>query len=238
MFGHEKGAFTGAISKRIGKFAQADGGTLFLDEIAEMPARLQAKLLRVLEGRQITPVGGNTDQEVDFRLICATNRDLAREVGEQRFRKDLYFRINVFTIQLPALREIRRDIPSIAQHHLGQLAAKMGRPQPQLSSDLTARLQEYDYPGNVRELRNILEHLLIVSRGDTLSAEHLAKMLAPALGAATEADLPLKDAVRKFEIDYIRSTVSRCNGNLSRAAEELGLDRSYLYRKLRQLGIE
>ncbi|MFH2054457.1 MAG: sigma-54 dependent transcriptional regulator, partial [bacterium] len=238
LFGHEKGAFTGATGKRVGKFALADGGTLFLDEIAEMPALLQAKLLRVLEERVITPVGGSDLQEVDFRLICATNRDLEAEIGKSNFRRDLYYRINVFTIQLPPLREIKRDISLIAAHHLERLALRMGKPVPQLRSELTDRLQEYRFPGNVRELRNILEHLLIMSPVGNLDVVHLDRLLTAESGRMPTEPLSLKDAVAEFERSFIDSTITRCRGNVTLAAEQLGLDRSYLYRKMKSLGLE
>lgn len=237
LFGHEKGAFTGATARRQGKFLQADGGTLFLDEIAEMPALLQAKLLRVLEERTITPVGGNESHEVDFRLLCATNRDLEAEIGNNMFRRDLYYRINVFAIKMPALREIRGDIPLIAAHHLKRLALRMGKPIPELPSELSKQLQKYDFPGNVRELRNILEHLLIMSPPGELSSSHLEHLLSsrPAQAAGS---LTLKDAVADFEKQYIARALRDCQGNVTQAAEQLGLDRSYLYRKMKALGFE
>lgn len=236
MFGHEKGAFTGATQRRIGKFEQASGGTLFLDEIAEMPPALQAKLLRVLEERQIERVGGDHTIDVDFRLICATNRDLPDEIKLGRFRHDLYFRINVFAITLPALREVPDDIGMIAQHHLERLCLKMGKPQVALGKDLIAALAKYHFPGNVRELRNIIEHLLITHREDELTAADLSHLLQRA--DSLKHDLSLKDAVTQFESDYITGVLKRYQGNVSKAAEVLGLDRSYLYRKMRSLGFE
>ena len=236
MFGHEKGAFTGATQRRIGKFEQASGGTLFLDEIAEMPPALQAKLLRVLEERQIERVGGDHTIDVDFRLICATNRNLQDEIKQGRFRHDLYFRINVFAITLPALREVPDDIGAIARHHLERLCAKMGKPQVSLGKDLIATLAKYHFPGNVRELRNIIEHLLITHRDGELTAADLSHLLQRA--DSLRHDLPLKDAVAQFESDYVSAVLKRYQGNVSKAAEVLGLDRSYLYRKMRSLGFE
>jgi two-component system, NtrC family, nitrogen regulation response regulator NtrX len=236
MFGHEKGAFTGATQRRIGRFEQASGGTLFLDEIAEMPPALQAKLLRVLEERKIERVGGDHAIDVDFRLICATNRNLQDEIKQGRFRHDLYFRINVFTITLPALREVSDDIGTIARHHLERLCVKMGRPQVTLGKDLIAALAKYHFPGNVRELRNIIEHLLITHRDGELTAADLSHLLQRA--DSLKHDLPLKDAVAQFESDYITAVLKRYQGNVSKASEVLGLDRSYLYRKMRSLGFE
>jgi two-component system nitrogen regulation response regulator NtrX len=238
LFGHEKGAFTGASRRRVGRFEQADGGTLFLDEIAEMPAQLQTKLLRVLEERRVRRVGGNEDIEIDFRLLSATNRDLRGEINRGNFRQDLFFRINVFAIELPPLRMIPGDIPAIARHHVRLLAMRMGRPVPQLPDELLAELAKYRFPGNVRELRNILEHLLILHRGERLPAAGLRKLLASGIRADNEYTVPLKDAVRRFELDYIRSAIDACGGNVSQAAANLGLDRSYLYRKIRQLELE
>jgi two-component system nitrogen regulation response regulator NtrX len=236
LFGHEKGAFTGAGQRRIGRFEQADGGTLFLDEIAEIPAQLQAKLLRVLEERQINRVGGNEPIGVDFRLLCATNRDLQSEIDKGNFRRDLFYRINVFSIELPPLREIAADIPAIAEHHLRLLARRMGRTAPELTPEFLALLREYSFPGNVRELRNLLEHLLILNRGGVLSTESLQRLLSSGAALRSIESLNLKEAVRRFELEYIESTLATCGGNFSRAAEILGLDRSYLYRKLKQLG--
>jgi len=236
MFGHEKGAFTGATQRRIGRFEQAAGGTLFLDEIAEMPPTLQAKLLRVLEERQIERVGGDHTIDVNFRLICATNRNLQDEIKRGRFRHDLYFRINVFSITLPALREAPQDIEAIAKHHLRRLCVKMGKPEVTLSKDLVAALRKYHFPGNVRELRNIIEHLLITHREGELTAAHLGHLLQRE--DSLKQDLSLKDAVAQFESDYITTILRRHQGNISKAAEILGLDRSYLYRKMRSLGFE
>lgn len=236
MFGHEKGAFTGATQRRIGRFEQAGGGSLFLDEIAEMPPHLQAKLLRVLEDFRIERVGGDTTIEVDFRLICATNRNLGERIKNGKFRQDLYFRINVFAIELPPLRQIRDDIEIIAAHHARRLCLRMGRAPVSLSRDLLTALKHYDFPGNVRELRNIIEHLLITQRGDELSTDGLERLLSSS--ASIPAQLALKDAVAQFESEYIQRILKECAGNMSQAAEVLGLDRSYLYRKLRALGLD
>lgn len=238
LFGHEKGAFTGALRQHRGRFEQADSGTLFLDEVAEMPASLQAKLLRVLEEHKIRRVGGDSEIEVDLRLICATNRNLQEEIRKNNFRQDLFFRINVFAITLPPLRQIRSDVPMIAEHHLRLLAQRMGRPAPQLSARVLAALSEYDFPGNVRQLRNMLEYLMIVARGDSIDEESVRTFLASQRSPGVQTGLTLKDAVQRFERDYIKSTIADCDGNISKAAENLGLDRSYLYRKLKSLGLD
>ena len=236
MFGHEKGSFTGATQRRIGRFEQATGGTLFLDEIAEMPGNLQAKLLRVLEEQKIERVGGDHSIDVDFRLICATNRELAEEIKHNRFRQDLYFRINVFAISLPPLRDIPRDIEQIARYHLKRLCTRMGKQEVKMSEDLLLALKKYSFPGNVRELRNIIEHLLITHRSGELTGAHLQPLLVS--NSVIKSEMTLKDAVAQFESDYITSCLKRCNGNVTKAAEILGLDRSYLYRKMRSLGFE
>jgi len=235
MFGHEKGSFTGATQRRIGKIEQAAQGTLFLDEIGEMPSQLQAKLLRVLEEFRIERVGGDQPIEVDFRLICATNRRLAEEVRDHRFRQDLYYRINVFTIELPPLRSIPGDIELIANHHLKRLCAKMGKPQVVMDNELLRWLKSYRFPGNVRELRNIIEHLLITHREGRLSAGSLQRLTDM---SAPNTTMSLKDAVARFEAEYIERIVRESRGNVSRAADTLGLDRSYLYRKMKSLGLD
>ncbi len=236
MFGHEKGAFTGATQRRIGRFEQAAGGTLFLDEIAEMPPALQAKLLRVLEERKIERVGSDHSIDVNFRLICATNRNLQEEIKRGRFRNDLFFRINVFAITLPPLREIPQDIEMIARHHLQRLCVKMGIQGVSLSKETIAELKGYSFPGNVRELRNIIEHLLITRKSGELTATNLSQLLQRV--GASKNDLSLKDAVAQFESEYITSILERSQGNVTKAAEILGLDRSYLYRKMRSLGFD
>ncbi|MGB5106960.1 MAG: sigma-54 dependent transcriptional regulator [Candidatus Zixiibacteriota bacterium] len=235
MFGHERGSFTGATQRRVGKFEQADSGTLFLDEIGEMPAHLQAKLLRVLESFEIERVGGEKPIEIDFRLVCATNRNLGDEMRSGKFRQDLFFRINVFTIELPALRSIPGDIKQIAQHHLRSLCAKMGKPEVEFAPELLEWIKKYKFPGNVRELRNIIEHLLITHREGTISTTGLSRLVAMSEDVAS---LSLKDAVARFEGNYIERIVKESGGNITRAAEILGLDRSYLYRKMKSLGLD
>lgn len=235
LFGHEKGAFTGATQQRIGKFEQADGGTIFLDEIAEMAPQLQAKLLRILEDQRFERIGGSKTIETDFRLICATNRNLEKRVSDGTFRQDLYFRINVFTIKMPPLRALRDDLEHILIHHLRRLSARMGKEPPHVSDDLISELEEYHFPGNVRELRNILERLLITHRGGELTAGNLSGLLEPGQAAVPK---PLKDATLEFEKRYIGDVLSKTKGNMTETAEILGLDRSYLYRKIKSLGIE
>ncbi len=236
MFGHEKGAFTGATMRRIGKFEQAAGGTLFLDEIAEMPAHLQAKLLRVLEEYKIERVGGDHAIDVDFRLICATNRKLSDEIAHGRFRQDLFYRINVFTIELPPLRSIPEDIAAIAAFHVRRLCLRMGKVAPGLSRELIVALKAHRFPGNIRELRNVLEHLLIIHREGELGTMGMERLLQS--GKRGIDPMTLSEAVARFEEQYIGEALKDSGGNMSKAAEVLGLDRIYLYRKMKALGME
>jgi DNA-binding NtrC family response regulator len=179
LFGHEKGAFTGADRARPGRFEQAQGGTLLLDEIGELPLAVQGKVLRVLEERTFERVGGGATRRADVRLVAATNRDLRAMVDEGAFRADLYFRLEVFPIELPALRERRDDIPALARHLLGEIAARHGRQAPELQAGALAALAESDWPGNVRELANVLERALILATGDTLDASAVRPLLRP-----------------------------------------------------------
>jgi len=173
LFGHLKGAFTGATSDHKGCFEQADGGTLFLDEIGDMPLALQAKLLRVLEAGHLVPLGGTQEKSVEVRVVAATNAELQPELAAGKFRQDLYFRLARFTIEVPPLRERREDIPLLADHFLGLLAREMGMPKPRLRPEALASLERYDYPGNVRELKNLIERALIESGGGEVGSGHL-----------------------------------------------------------------
>ena len=234
LFGHTKGSFTGATRDRIGRFAEADGGTIFLDEISEMPPEAQAKILRVIETREITPVGSDKTVSVDCVIIAASNRDLEKRMAESKFREDLYYRLNVVTFLLPPLRARTSDIPLLAEHFLGKFAAQSGSEAKELTEDARALLREHDYRGNVRELKNLIERVNIYCDGTTISAEDLGPFLpqSPAGGTAT-----LKDAVEAFERDYIRTAVERHNGNVADAARQLGLERSHLYKKIKKLGL-
>jgi Nif-specific regulatory protein len=240
LFGHEKGAFTDAHTARAGKFELASGGTLFLDEIGDLSPSGQAKLLRVLEEKVVVRVGGSTPIATDARVIAATNQNLAEMVRQKRFRQDLYFRLNVVTVELPPLRDRAEDILLLAENFLNEFSRKARRKPPQLSADARRRLEKHTWPGNVRELRNLMERLAYLSPGETIHADDLRFLLAP-LGETPDtpsADLPLAAATDEFQMEHIRKAINRTRGNMSEAAEHLGLHRSNLYRKMRQLGMD
>ena len=241
LFGHEKGAFTDAHDSRPGKFELASGGTLFLDEIGDLSLNCQAKLLRVLEEKVMVRVGGSAPISSDARVLTATNQKLAEMVQQRRFREDLYFRLNVVTLDLPPLRQREGDILLLAEHFLGDFCRRARRQPPQLSAAARKRLAEHHWPGNVRELRNLMERLAYLSEGDRIEAEDLAFILSPRRPPAALVDdlgQSLPDATARFQAEYIRRTVEQLGGNMSRAAQRLGLHRSNLYRKMRQLGMD
>lgn len=233
LFGHEKGAFTGAQYRRKGKFEMAQGGTLFLDEIGTLGLKSQVDLLRVIEDREFHRIGGERLVKADFRLICATNINIEEEVKGGTFREDLYYRINVFTITLPPLRDRKADIPLLAQHFVARHAKAMNRPTPELSSDAMNVLLAHEWPGNVRELENALERALVVNRGDRITPEDLpmqvARTAAPARTSGTLADM---------ERDHVLLMLDANNWNISRTAEQLGIDRVTLYNKIEKYGLK
>lgn len=224
LFGHVRGAFTTAVRDKPGLIEVASGGSLFLDEIGSMDLPLQAQLLNVIEEKQFRRVGDTRLRTSDFRLICATNRDLQALVAERKFREDLYFRINVFPIRVPCLRDMRSDIPALCRHLLSQL----GSPDGELDPESLNRLCNYDWPGNIREVRNVLERALLLSRGGPIKPEHL-----PGLRRGEEAVSRKATTLRALEQEYIHSVIRQCNGNLSAAARMLGISRATLYRRLR-----
>lgn len=237
LFGHEKGAFTGAFDKRTGKFELADGGTLFLDEIGEMPLALQSKLLRVLQEKELEHVGGNKVVKVDVRIIAATNKLLEKEVAEGRFRLDLFFRLNVYPITLPALRERKEDIPLLSMAFLEQAAIRLGRlPAPILGADALRKLQAYQWPGNIRELENLMERLAIQCRKPIVAEADLPELKNKALpGAGEDQTLVTKEA------EHIIAVLKKCNGKVfgsGGAAEVLGLPPSTLTSRIKKLGIK
>jgi two-component system nitrogen regulation response regulator NtrX len=254
LFGHEKGAFTGATESKPGKFELADGGTIFLDEVGDMSPGTQAKVLRVLEEQEFERVGGKKPIKVDVRVIAATNQDLEEKIKEGEFRPDLYFRLNVIPIRVPPLREHPDDIPQIAEHFLTKYAAEHNQPPKRLTKDATNVLKGYEWPGNVRELRNIMERLAILSPGDEVTKADLAGIIPGverpyAVPSTGEVDCQevylsrfdasgLKDAVSECEKELILRRLEACEGNVKRTAEELGLERSHLYKKMRSLGID
>ena len=242
LFGHVRGAFTGAVSDRRGKFEVADGGTIFLDEIGDMSLKTQAKVLRVLQEQTMEAVGGTTRIKVDARVLAATNKDLQAEIRGGRFREDLYFRLNVIPIFVPPLRDRQEDIPLLADHFMADFAREYGRRLKTFESTARAVLQHYPWPGNVRELRNVIERLMIMVPGEIISPADLS-FLDPA--ALTRTVLPdaggprqsLHEARDQFERDLILRTLAEQQGNMSRTAEVLGVERSNLYRKMKAFGI-
>jgi len=238
LFGHVKGAFTGALESKPGRFVLADGGTLFLDEIGDMSLRTQAKVLRVLQEQAFEPVGGTT-LRVDVRVIAATNKDLPREITTGRFREDLYFRLNVIPLRVPPLRERAQDIPLLAVHFLELLSSAYGRVK-RLAPEAIPALRAYRWPGNVRELRNMMERLVILVPGDVITLADLPPSLRG--DGAPGQDLfqgfgSLREGREHFEKQFILMKLQEAGGNVVRAAELLGLERSNLYRKMRAFGI-
>ena len=237
LFGHRKGAFTGAIDERKGKFELADGGTLFLDEIGDMSLRTQAKVLRVLQEQTFQKVGGQQPITVDVRVIAATNKNLDAEIGAGSFRSDLYYRINVIPIDVPPLRARGNDVILLAEHFLRSFAAETGTRRKKLSSGAAAKLKAYHWPGNVRELRNVIERLAILLQNDTIDAEDIQLGARGVVAADIAPDLSLKEARDAFEKQYILTRLKEFAGNVSRTADALGVERSNLYRKLHAYGI-
>jgi two-component system, NtrC family, nitrogen regulation response regulator NtrX len=242
LFGHVKGAFTGAVGDRRGKFELADGGTIFLDEIADMSVKTQAKVLRVLQEQVVEPVGGTSGVRVDVRVLAATNKELPAEIRAGRFREDLYFRLNVIPIFVPPLRDRKDDIPLLAEFFMAGFAREYGRRTKALDRGAVAALQEYPWPGNVRELRNVIERLVIMVPGDSISGGDLTFLegpLAPepAAGADSPQAVTLQAARSRFEREFILRTLAAQSGNVSRTADVLGVERSNFYRKMRALGI-
>lgn len=239
LFGHEKGAFTDAREMHRGKFELSEGGTIFLDEIGDMSMGGQAKLLRVLEQKVITRVGGSQAIPINARVIAATNAHLAEAVRARKFREDLYFRLNVVTLELPPLRDRPEDVMPLAEHFLGSFAVQARRPKLDLSAEARKRLQAHTWPGNVRELRNLMERVAFLAPNDMIQADDLAFILSPEQNRSSEPslDLGLSEATNQFQQDFIRRAIRRVRNNMSEAARLLGLHRSNLYRKMRQLGM-
>jgi two-component system, NtrC family, nitrogen regulation response regulator NtrX len=238
LFGHVKGSFTGASEDRRGKFEEADGGTLFLDEVGDMSARTQAKVLRALQEGRFTRVGGSRPIASDARVLSATNKNLSEEISRGAFREDLYFRVAVVPVPVPALRERSDDIPLLARHFLREAALRFGRKPKSLSPAAVEALQAYRWPGNVRELKNLIERLMILSPADEIRREDLPAEIRARFDEGIAPDAPLRDAREDFERRYILAALKRFRGNVSRTAEALDLERSNLYRKLRAYGIE
>lgn len=243
LFGHEKGSFTGAAGRHIGKFEQADHGTIFLDEIGDMPLAMQAKLLRVLEEGEVERVGGEKPVSVDVRVVVATHRDLEARVREDKFRQDLFHRIYVFPLVLPPLRERREDIPALVDHFAVQVSALNGWKPVPFSKEAMTALQSHTWPGNVRELRNMVERLMLLATDSQVELATL-EIALPKTGAgtvsssATLSSGPLAERVDAFEREMILAELKKSHSNVSLAAKSLGLERSHLYKKAEQLGID
>jgi two-component system nitrogen regulation response regulator NtrX len=239
LFGHTKGAFTGAVTDRRGKFEVADGGTLFLDEIGDMSLKTQAKVLRALQEQVVEPVGGVTSVRVDVRVLAATNKELTGEIRAGRFREDLYFRLNVIPIFVPPLRDRPDDVPLLAEHFMAELAREYGRRPKKLDAGAATGLRSYRWPGNVRELRNVIERLMIMVPDNTITLADLGFLdsSSPATVEAGGVTMPLHEARERFEREYILKALAAQQGNISRTAEALGVERSNLYRKMRAFGI-
>jgi two-component system, NtrC family, response regulator AtoC len=239
LFGHEKGAFTGAESSRGGFFAEAAGGTLFLDEIGLLPVALQPKLLRVLQDGEFIPVGSRKPQRADVRIVAATNEDLARNVKEGRFREDLLFRLRVVPVRLPPLRERREDLPLLVEHLVEKHAVRLGRPPLRPDADAMRALLDHSWPGNVRELEHAIERGLLLAQGDDIRLEDLPpELVAAAPGdAAPPAEGRYRHARDTWERRFLDDLLREAGGNVARAAELAGLHRSTLYEKLTRYGL-
>ena len=251
LFGHEKGSFTGATSMKRGQFEQADGGTLFLDEIGDMSLNTQAKVLRALQEQQFTRVGGAKLMKVDVRVLAASNKDLEKEIAKGHFREDLFYRLNVVPIIVPPLRERREDIPALVRHFMKVHAEEQGLRMKEVTPDAMAVFQQYEWPGNIRELRNLIERLMIMVPGGVIDAPQATMSLQGRAGsqsapAAPQAVNPLltksydslRDARNAFEKDYIGRKLREHHWNISRTAEDLKIERSHLHRKIKLLEVE
>ena len=250
LFGHEKGSFTGATSMKRGQFEQADGGTLFLDEIGDMSLSTQAKVLRALQEQQFTRVGGTKLMKVDVRVLAASNKDLEKEIGHGHFREDLFYRLNVVPIVVPPLRERREDIPALVQHFMKAHAEEQGLRMKEVLPEAMAVLQQYDWPGNIRELRNQIERLMIMIPGYVIEGSQAAMSLqgrtTGVVAVAVPASNPLlaksydslRDARNAFEKEYISRKLREHHWNISRTAEDLKIERSHLHRKIKLLDVE
>jgi transcriptional regulator with GAF, ATPase, and Fis domain len=248
LFGHEKGSFTGAAAKHLGKFEQAEGGTLFLDEIGDMPLAMQAKLLRVLEEGEVERVGGDKPIRVNVRVLVATHRDLENLVKENGFRQDLFHRVYVFPLRVPPLRERKEDMPQLLEHFASQVASQNGWKQKSFDEEAVEALQQYSWPGNVREFRNVVERLILLSEGELVNADDV-KLVLPGytsktadngVGAGTNHHETgtLAERSEAFERETLISEIRRQNFHMTNVARALGLERSHLYKKCQQLGID
>jgi DNA-binding NtrC family response regulator len=237
LFGHEKGAFTGALGRRVGRIERAAGGTLFLDEVGDMSLALQAKMLRALQEREVERVGGEAPIRIDVRVIAATNRNLEEDVAAGRFREDLYYRLAVVQVALPPLRDRGDDITLLADHYLKRAAAEFGRPVRQLDARTLTALRAYDWPGNVRQLRNAIERAVLMAEGAILRPAHLPAEIMTPLPRRAQQQPEATGTLEEMERRYIQRVLERTNGHMARAADQLGIHRNTLRRKLEQYGL-
>ena len=239
LFGHVKGAFTGATDKRMGRFEQANGGTLFIDEIGDFELGLQAKLLRVLETLQVTPVGGHEERKVDVRVVAATSRDILKMVAEGTFREDLYYRLNVVTVTLPPLRERTDDIPLLVDHFIRQVAKRSDSPPKRVSAELMRRFEQYRWPGNVRELKNTIESMLVLSDGTELTVNDLPERMRSGVAPTGQTPrVPADLTMEQLERLAIEQALDLTGGNRTHAAQRLGISVRTLQRKLHQYSMQ
>jgi len=239
LFGYEKGAFTGAVGKKMGKFVSAKNGTILLDEIGDMDLATQAKVLRLIETGEVMPLGSNKSVEIDVRIIASTNMNIEEEVEKGNFREDLFFRLNIFPINVPPLRERRKDIPLLVEHFVKDVVTQSAIGYKKFSKGAMDVLSNYDFPGNIRELKNIVERVLILKEGNIIEAEDVKSLLI-ATGKKKEVSLlqqPYRDARRNFEKLYIEEKLKENDWNISKTAKELGIERPNLHRKMRELKI-
>jgi len=235
LFGYEKGAFTGAAQMKRGRLEAADGGTLFLDEVGDMSLETQAKFLRAIETGDIERLGATKTIKVDARIVSATNKDLASEIQNGKFREDLFYRLNVVPIHLPPLRARRDDVPLLVEHFVARLSAEHGRPKRTVVPEAMERLAAYSWPGNIRELKNLIERLLIMTDGETIGPAEVEEVLPPDSDEGPPSEI--KQARDRAERDTILGTLRQCDWNVSEAARRLGMDRGYLHRKIKRYGL-
>jgi two-component system response regulator HydG len=233
FFGYEKGAFTGAIARRIGKFEEASTGTLFLDEIGELELSLQAKLLRVIQEKKIERIGSNKKIDIDIRLIASTNRDLAKEVKEKRFRADLYYRLNVVQIKLPPVRERRSDIPLLVTHFTDKFSQRENKRVYGVSPDVMNIFMKYEWPGNLRELENAIERSVVLARGDLIGKREIPGEIKKEIQKKESPSVALR-SLKEMEIETVMRAMEEFNGNKSKAAQALGITRKALYKRLKE----
>jgi DNA-binding NtrC family response regulator len=242
LFGHEKGSFTGALTTRIGRFEAAQSGTLFLDEIGDVPLPTQAKLLRVIETKRINRIGSNEEIKVDFRLISATNRDLAKEIREGNFREDLFYRLSTINIQVPPLRQRKEDLPELINYFVKKAQSTLSYEKIDIDKDVTDFLLHYNYPGNVRELKNIIDRMVVLSDNGHVKSEHISNLLSIGepdhMEDIFESHFSLRDIRREVESKYIENVLKKNSYNITKSAKDLDISTRHLFNKILEYGIK